>query len=105
MSPKRTVFLHGVAALRTPVACRAGDLKRTRIRINIVSPGATNTQSLRVNFSDPAEEGLTFPRNRSPIGPIGEPGEIADVAAGLASDAGCCVNGVEPFADGGASQT
>jgi len=43
-------------------------------------------------------------REKSPMGRIGEPEEIAAVAAFLASDAASYVNGIELFADGGASQ-
>jgi NAD(P)-dependent dehydrogenase (short-subunit alcohol dehydrogenase family) len=80
------------------------DLKGSGIRINIVSPGPTNTASLRDAFGEHAEEGLALLMAKSPIGRIGEPEEIAAVAAFLISDAASYVNGVELFADGGASQ-
>ena len=51
-----------------------------------------------------AKEGMEFLTNKSPIGRIGEPEAVAEVAAFLASDAASYVNGIELFADGGASQ-
>jgi NAD(P)-dependent dehydrogenase (short-subunit alcohol dehydrogenase family) len=106
IDPGPTMSIYGAtkAAVRNLVRSWVSDLKGTGIRINIVSPGPTNTQSLRDAFGEHAEEGLAFLKNKSPIGRIGEPEEIAEVAAFLASDAASYVNGVELFADGGASQ-
>jgi NAD(P)-dependent dehydrogenase (short-subunit alcohol dehydrogenase family) len=81
------------------------ELKGSGIRINMLSPGPTNTESLRAAFGDKVEEGLAFLHAKSLLVRIGEPDEIASVAAFLASDASSYVNGVELFADGGASQT
>lgn len=106
IDPGPTMSIYGAtkAAVRNLVRSWVSDLKGTGIRLNIVSPGPTNTSSLRDAFGDHAEEGLAFLTNKSPIGRIGEPDEIAEVAAFLASDAASYVNGVELFADGGASQ-
>lgn len=106
IDPGPTMSIYGAskAAVRNLVRSWVSDLKGTGIRINIVSPGPTNTQALRDAFGDHAEEGMAFLKNKSPIGRIGEPEEIAEVAAFLASDAASYVNGVELFADGGASQ-
>jgi NAD(P)-dependent dehydrogenase (short-subunit alcohol dehydrogenase family) len=106
IDPGPTMSIYGAtkAAVRNLVRSWVSDLKGTGIRINIVSPGPTNTQSLRDAFGEHAEEGMAFLKNKSPIGRIGEPEEIAEVAAFLASDAASYVNGVELFADGGASQ-
>ncbi|HEX5933226.1 MAG TPA: SDR family oxidoreductase [Pseudorhizobium sp.] len=106
IDPGATMSIYGAtkAAVRNLVRSWISDIKGTGIRINIVSPGPTNTESLRLAFGDHAEEGLSFLTNRSPLGRIGEPEEIAEVAAFLASDAASYVNGVELFADGGASQ-
>jgi NAD(P)-dependent dehydrogenase (short-subunit alcohol dehydrogenase family) len=106
IDPGPTMSIYGAtkAAVRNLVRSWVSDLKGTGIRLNIVSPGPTNTASLRDAFGDQAEEGLAFLKNKSPIGRIGEPEEIAQVAAFLASDAASYVNGVELFADGGASQ-
>lgn len=106
IDPGPTMSIYGAtkAAVRNLMRSWVSDLKGTGIRLNIVSPGPTNTASLREAFGDQAEEGMTFLTNKSPIGRIGEPDEIAEVAAFLASEAASYVNGVELFADGGASQ-
>jgi NAD(P)-dependent dehydrogenase (short-subunit alcohol dehydrogenase family) len=106
IDPGPTMSVYGAtkAAVRNLVRSWVSDLKGSGIRINIVSPGPTNTASLRGAFGEHAEEGLAFLTAKSPIGRIGEPEEIAAVAAFLASDAASYVNGVELFADGGASQ-
>lgn len=107
IDPGPTMSIYGAtkAAVRNLVRSWVSDLKGTGIRINIVSPGPTNTQSLRDAFGEHAEEGMAFLTDKSPIGRIGEPEEIAEVVAFLASDAASYVNGIEMFADGGASQT
>lgn len=106
IDPGPTMSIYGgtKAAVRNMMRSWVSDLRGTGIRINMVSPGPTNTASLREGFGHHAEEGLAFLTEKSPIGRIGEPEEIAEVAAFLASDAASYVNGVELFADGGASQ-
>lgn len=103
--PSMSIYGATKAAVRNLVRSWVSDLKGSGIRINIVSPGPTNTQSLRDGFGEHAEEGLAFLREKSPMGRIGEPEEIAEVAAFLVSDAASYINGVELFADGGASQS
>lgn len=107
MDPGPTMSIYGgtKAAVRNMVRSWVGELKGTGIRINILSPGPTNTASLREAFGDQAEAGMAFLKDKSPLGRIGEPEEIASVVAFLASEEASYVNGVELFADGGASQT
>jgi len=107
IDPGPTMSIYGAtkAAVRNLVRSWVSDLKGTGVRINIVSPGPTNTQSLRDAFGEHVQEGMALLTNKSPIGRIGEPDEIAEVVAFLASDAASYVNGIELFADGGASQT
>ncbi len=106
MDPGPTMSIYGAtkAAVRNMVRSWVTELKGTGIRINILSPGPTNTASLREAFGAHAEEGLAFLTGRSPLGRIGEPEEIASAAVFLASDASSYIHGVELFADGGASQ-
>ncbi len=107
MDPGPTMSIYGgtKAAVRNMVRSWVAELKGSGIRINVLSPGPTNTDSLREAFGENAEQGLAFLKDRSPLGRIGEPDEIASAVAFLASDASSYINGVELFADGGASQT
>lgn len=92
------------AAIRAMVRGWVVEIKGSGVRINIVSPGPTDTASLRSFFGDHAEQALEYLNGRSTIGRIGQPEEIARAVAFLASDASSYINGVELFADGGASQ-
>lgn len=107
MDPGPTMSIYGAtkAAVRNMVRSWIIELKGTGVRINVLSPGPTNTASLREAFGEHAEEGLAFLKAKSPLGRIGEPEEIASAVAFLASDASSYINGVEIFADGGASQS
>lgn len=107
MDPGPTMSIYGgtKAAVRNMVRSWTAELKGTGIRINILSPGPTNTPSLREAFGDDVEAGMAFLTTKSPLGRIGEPEEIASAVAFLASDAASYINGVELFADGGASQS
>jgi len=92
------------AALRAMIRGWVAELKGSGIRINIVSPGPVDTESLRSFFGDHAKEAMAFLNGRSPIGRIGRAEEIAKAVAFLGSDAASYINGTELFADGGASQ-
>jgi NAD(P)-dependent dehydrogenase (short-subunit alcohol dehydrogenase family) len=85
------------------------DLKGTGVRINILSPGAVDTLSLRSTLAKAAgpeavDQIVQSMAQKSPLGRIGEAREIGQVAVFLASDASSYVNGVELFADGGLTQ-
>jgi len=106
IQPGATVSVYGAtkAAVRNLVRNWVLDLKGSGIRVNVLSPGPVNTQSLRDVFGpEHAEEGIATLSARSPIGRIGEPEEIASVALFLASEDSSYVNGIELFVDGGAS--
>lgn len=103
--PSMSIYGGTKAAVRNMVRSWVAELKGTGIRINILSPGPTNTDSLREAFGEKAEEGLAFLTAKSPLGRIGEPDEIGSATVFLASEASSYINGVELFADGGASQT
>lgn len=107
IDPGPTMSIYGAtkAAVRNMVRSWVTELKGTGIRVNVLSPGPTNTASLREAFGTHADEGLDFLKGKSPLGRIGEPEEIASAVAFLASDASSYINGVELFADGGASQS
>ncbi|WP_299845026.1 SDR family NAD(P)-dependent oxidoreductase [uncultured Jannaschia sp.] len=99
-----SVYSATKGALRPLVRSWLADTKGLGIRINIVRPGPTNTQALTDSFGENAEAAVKSLVEQSPLGRIGEPREIAAVAAFLASDDASYVNGIELFADGGISQ-
>nr|WP_295977829.1 SDR family oxidoreductase [uncultured Agrobacterium sp.] len=102
--PGLSVYGGTKAALRAMVRGWVMDIKGSGIRINILSPGPTDTASLRSFLGDKAEEAIAYLGDRSTIGRIGQPEEIARAVAFLGSDAASYINGAELFADGGASQ-
>lgn len=69
------------------------------IRVNAVGPGSINTDMLARANSDPAANSRLL--SRTPLGRIGEPSEIAAIAAFLASDEASYVTGQTIYADGG----
>ncbi|WP_106477905.1 SDR family NAD(P)-dependent oxidoreductase [Phytohalomonas tamaricis] len=106
MNPGPGLSVYGAtkAALRAMVRSWILDIKGSGIRINLLSPGPVDTQSLRSMLADDAEQIIQTFSEKSTLGRIGEAHEIGKAVAFLASDASSYINGVELFADGGASQ-
>ncbi len=69
------------------------------IRVNAIGPGSIMTDMLASVNSDPAAKNRVL--SRTPMGRVGEPSEIASVAAFLASDDASYVTGQTIYADGG----
>ena len=69
------------------------------IRVNAVGPGSIKTEMLEAVISDASAKQRML--SRTPLGRIGEPSEIAAVAAFLASDDASYVTGQTIYADGG----
>ncbi|WP_299258229.1 SDR family oxidoreductase [uncultured Kushneria sp.] len=106
MNPGPGLSVYGAtkAAIRAMVRSWVLDIKGSGIRINLLSPGPVDTQSLRSMLADDAEQIIQAFSEKSTLGRIGEAHEIGRAVAFLASDASSYINGVELFADGGASQ-
>jgi len=69
------------------------------IRVNAIGPGSIMTDMLTAtNADDEARHRLL---SRTPLGRVGKPSEIADIAAFLASDQASYITGQTIFADGG----
>ncbi|MEX6508749.1 SDR family NAD(P)-dependent oxidoreductase [Jiella sp. M17.18] len=69
------------------------------IRVNAIGPGSIMTDILRAVADDEAAQKKIL--SRTPLGRIGEPKEIAAIAAFLASDDASYITGQTIFADGG----
>jgi NAD(P)-dependent dehydrogenase (short-subunit alcohol dehydrogenase family) len=100
----RSVYSATKAALRSFARTWTTDLKKRRIRVNVVSPGAIDTPGLR-SLSSADSEGLdSMYSDRVPLGRVGRPDDIASAVSFLASDDSSYVAGIELFVDGGLAQ-
>jgi NAD(P)-dependent dehydrogenase (short-subunit alcohol dehydrogenase family) len=101
----------GIASFSTYSATKAAvrsfarswilDLKGRDIRINVLSPGHTETPGLASLMDDAARSGLT---GRIPLSRLGTPDDLAKAALFLASDDSAYVTGIELAVDGGVHQ-
>ncbi|MBT2792807.1 SDR family NAD(P)-dependent oxidoreductase [Paraburkholderia strydomiana] len=96
----RSVYAASKAALRSFARTWATDLKDRGIRVNLISPGPTETAAL-ASASEAMREALAAPILR---GRLRQPDEIADAVLFLASRDSTFVNATELFADGGYAQ-
>jgi NAD(P)-dependent dehydrogenase (short-subunit alcohol dehydrogenase family) len=104
--PSLSIYSATKAAIRSLARCWVLDLKDRKIRVNVVSPGATETPGLAgLAGPDGDADGLfAVLAARVPIGRLGRPDEIAEAVAFLASDASSFINGADLQIDGGAEQ-
>lgn len=105
-TPAFSVYSATKAAIRNLARSWALDMKGMGIRINVLSPGGTETPGLHDLFgtSGQAEEMLAGLAAQTPLGRIGRPEETAAVALFLASDESSFMTGSEVFVDGGMAQ-
>jgi NAD(P)-dependent dehydrogenase (short-subunit alcohol dehydrogenase family) len=94
------------AAVRNLARSWMLDLKDRRIRVNVISPGPIETPGLLgLAANAEQEQQLRISLAASvPLGRLGRPDEIANMALFLASDEASFVNGAELFVDGGEVQ-
>ncbi|MFB8344601.1 SDR family NAD(P)-dependent oxidoreductase [Brucella cytisi] len=100
-----SVYSATKAAIRNFARSWALDLKETGIRVNVLSPGSTETPGLK-GLATPGEENALLAgfAAQAPLGRVGRPEETAAVALFLASDESSFMTGSEVFVDGGAAQ-
>jgi NAD(P)-dependent dehydrogenase (short-subunit alcohol dehydrogenase family) len=100
-TPAFSVYSASKAAVRNLARSWAQDLRGTGVRVNVLSPGPTLTElaSEVVGRDAMIEMGAS-----TPIGHVGDPAEVAAVAAFLASSDSSFMTGSEVFADGGLAQ-
>ena len=105
--PAFSVYGASKAAVRSLARHWTIDLKARRIRVNVLSPGPTETPGLVGLAGDDraAQQGLLDQiASQVPIGRVADPDEIASAALFLASDDSSFVAGAELFVDGGQAQ-
>ncbi|MEE2692043.1 MAG: SDR family NAD(P)-dependent oxidoreductase [Pseudomonadota bacterium] len=69
------------------------------VRVNAIGPGSIMTDILRQVMTDEAARQMIL--SRTPLGRVGEPGEVAAVALFLASDMASYITGQTIYPDGG----
>ncbi|MBP2199640.1 SDR family NAD(P)-dependent oxidoreductase [Pantoea cypripedii] len=100
-----SVYSASKAAVRNFARSWALDVKDRGIRINVVSPGPIRTPGLGGLVSEDQRQGLFDAlASQVPLGRLGEPEEIGNVVAFLASDDSSFINATELFVDGGMAQ-
>ena len=105
-TPAFSVYSATKAAVRSFARTWTLDLQARGMRVNAVSPGATDTPALNGLGQTEAEKqqvkaGLMA---SIPMGRLGTPDEIAKAVVFLASDDSSYITGIELFVDGGAAQ-
>src|SRR5437899_5404394 len=101
-----SVYSATKAAVRSFARTWTSDLKDRHIRVNAVSPGATDTPSLNelLGSSEVGQQRLNMISNAVPLGRLAKPKEIARAVVFLASNDSSYVTGTELFVDGGFAQ-
>ena len=101
-----SVYSATKAAIRSFARTWTTDLKTRHIRVNAVSPGATDTPGLNelLSSTEAGQERIKMLSNTVPLGRLGKPGEIAKAVVFLASDDSSYITGAELFVDGGFAQ-
>lgn len=98
--PGQSLYNGSKAAVRSFARSWTTDLKERGIRVNVVSPGGTQTRLIRsyLDSQPEVEEALS---KSVPLGRLAEPNEVARAVLFLASSESSFVAGHELFVDGG----
>ena len=102
-APNRCIYGLSKAAVIGLTKSVAVDFVKEGIRCNCICPGTVDTPSLheRLEATGDYKKSMNEFVNRQPMGRLGLAGEIADLAAYLASDESKFVTGQEHIIDGG----
>jgi 3-oxoacyl-[acyl-carrier protein] reductase len=97
--PNSVIYSASKSAIDAVTKALAGELAGRRIRVNTIAPGMTATEGLAaMGVDDGAAKSIGA---GLPMGRIGKPGDIADVAVFLASDRSAWVTGERISVSGG----
>ena len=100
--PAFSIYSATKAAVRNFARTWTTDLRDRGIRVNVVSPGPTNTFLLNEAFSNPDD--MKALASTVVMGRLGRPEELAKAVVFLASSDASFITGAELFVDGGAAQ-
>ena len=105
-TPAFSVYSASKAAVRSLARSWAMDLKGTGIRVNVLSPGATDTPALRQlgALAGGKDELYASFISQTPLGRVSDPEDVAAVTLFLASEDSRSMTATEVFADGGSAQ-
>jgi NAD(P)-dependent dehydrogenase (short-subunit alcohol dehydrogenase family) len=100
--PGNVAYAAAKAGLRAVARILAVELLPRKIRVNMVSPGPTDTEIFKRDASAEEIAGMrAMLAGVVPMGRMGTSEEIAKAALFLASDEASFINGVDLFVDGG----
>jgi NAD(P)-dependent dehydrogenase (short-subunit alcohol dehydrogenase family) len=104
--PQYSTYSATKAAIRSFARSWAAELKYRNIRVNTLSPGATDTPIIDGQFKTKAEaeEAKKQFTTMIPLGRLGDPSELASAALFLASSDSSYVTGIDLVVDGGWTQ-
>ena len=103
-APGNVIYAAAKSGLRAVARILACELVSEGIRVNVVSPGPTETPLINRNVGMPAEAVQALREMmiaNTPMKRMGEPEEIARAVLFLASDEASFITGVDLFVDGG----
>ena len=99
-----SVYSATKATLRSFARTWTTDLKSRKFRVNVVSPGPTDTPALTRIAPNNQPDEFKAALADNPSGRIADPAEIAKAVLFLASDDSSFIAGTELFIDGGSAQ-
>lgn len=104
--PAFSVYSASKAAVRSFARTWTTDLKHRNIRVNAISPGATETPGWMALAPNDEQRAAMIAQTISqiPLNRLAQPEEIAKAVVFLASDDSSYITGIELFVDGGAVQ-
>ena len=96
------VYAAAKAGLRAAARILGVELLPRKIRVNLMSPGPTDTEIFRRDTTPEQQAAmLEMMRNNVPMKRVAEPEEMARAVLFLASSDASYINGVDLFVDGG----
>jgi NAD(P)-dependent dehydrogenase (short-subunit alcohol dehydrogenase family) len=99
-SAERTAYCTAKGGVVSMTKCLAAERARHGIRVKAVCPGYVST-ALTQQLIDAGRIDPNVLTNRTPLGRLGDPAEVAEIALFLASDAAAFVTGHALVSDGG----